>query len=105
MKVVFLAAIVVTVCGTACSAAALEPDENCDWQYKCCDREPRNGACKTLCPTPTIVCPTAEEHGDGGNGIAKFSALKVIVSVPCKEGYRRDHTKRCRKIFEEPLYY
>ncbi|KFB47083.1 AGAP013459-PA-like protein [Anopheles sinensis] len=33
-------------------------DEKCQWNYECCEPDEASGQCKTLCPTPTIICPT-----------------------------------------------
>uniref|UniRef100_A0A182P857 Uncharacterized protein n=1 Tax=Anopheles epiroticus TaxID=199890 RepID=A0A182P857_9DIPT len=84
-----------------CVAFVMEPDEKCEWQYRCCVRDEVNGSCKTLCTTPTIVCP--EEETSTSDPTRKQSP-KVVLTAPCNEGYRRDHTARCRKIFEEPVY-
>uniref|UniRef100_A0A182KHH8 Uncharacterized protein n=1 Tax=Anopheles christyi TaxID=43041 RepID=A0A182KHH8_9DIPT len=97
--------VVFVLCWNICLTFVIpEPDEKCEWLYACCKLDKVNGECQTLCPTPTIVCP-AEDEGTGTRDPARIQATKVLVTAPCKEGFRRDHTDRCRKIFEEPVYF
>ncbi|XP_052868780.1 uncharacterized protein LOC128274584 [Anopheles cruzii] len=92
MKVTFLAIVLVSVTGSAMVAA--DPDENCQWKYECCEWHANGEGCKTLCPTATVVCPTEATPA------RKPGHHRVIVTVPCKEGFKKDHVKLCRKLFD-----
>uniref|UniRef100_A0A182Q6F2 Uncharacterized protein n=1 Tax=Anopheles farauti TaxID=69004 RepID=A0A182Q6F2_9DIPT len=45
----------------------------------CCERDEKssNGSCKSLCPTPTIVCPQDE---DAEKPLAKLGAIRVQIN-------------------------
>ncbi|EGK96923.1 AGAP013459-PA [Anopheles gambiae str. PEST] len=101
-KDAFLVVCVLWLSCITSKALVVEAGEGCEWQYACCEWVQVNGSCKSLCPKPTIVCP-AEETSTSDP--VRIHSPKVIVTAPCNEGYRRDHTQRCRKIFEDLVYF
>uniref|UniRef100_A0A2M4DBQ6 Putative conserved secreted protein n=1 Tax=Anopheles darlingi TaxID=43151 RepID=A0A2M4DBQ6_ANODA len=102
----FLTTVIVLLSLTlAFTGANAKPDttnDDCEWHYECCEYEPDpEGGCKTLCPTPKIVCPVQSVPGrDSATEISpKAGKTRVIVTVPCKEGFMQDHQKMCRQVF------
>ncbi|XP_035777500.1 uncharacterized protein LOC118458782 [Anopheles albimanus] len=82
------------------ASAKPDADENCEWHYECCEYEADpDGGCKTLCPTPKIVCPAQDPSGAATEISPKAGKTRVIVTVPCKEGFMQDHQKMCRQVF------
>uniref|UniRef100_A0A2M4C4Q6 Putative secreted protein n=2 Tax=Anopheles marajoara TaxID=58244 RepID=A0A2M4C4Q6_9DIPT len=84
---------------TGTSARPNDAHENCEWHYECCEYEADpDGGCKTLCPAPKIVCPALDPSATTVIS-PKSGKTRVIVTVPCKEGFMHDHQKMCRQVF------